>query len=256
MSKTSSKKDLSQQADFVFQGTVKQINAATTADLPVTEQTTVVTVDRVIQAPEHLRDYEGKDITVQLTGRKKVKAGQEAIFFTNPIVWGEEIVVASLGQEAVGKANAGLRSVAATGNPYQTLLSRDRKARLDSSDLVIFGRVIGVSLPPDVDSEEELPSEHSPLWRDAEIAIQEVLKGSNPGKTVTVRFPSSEDRKWNDSPKFHVGQEGYMMLRKQEVKNQRIAGLANKSAEAYTALSPLDVQPPEEGEKIRRLTSG
>lgn len=253
MPRTSSKEDLSQQADFVFQGTVKDVQGATASNVPGADKSIVVTVGRILQAPEPLRDYEGRNVTVQLAGRKKVKPGQEAIFYTSPTSWGEDVVVTSLGHEPVGKANASLRSAAALSDPYETLVNRDMKARFDSSDLVIFGKVKSVSLPPDAGSEKAAPSEHAPLWRDAEIEIQEVLKGRHPGKTVTVRFPSSEDRQWYDSPKFHVGQQGYIMLCKQEVKSRQGATHPDKLTEAYTALSPLDFQPPEVEDRIRRL---
>src|SRR5690348_15731589 len=134
MPRTSSKKDLSQQADFVFQGTVKELQSAPSPDLPLADKSIVVTVDHILQAPEHLRDYAGRNITVQLTGRKKVKTGQEAIFYTSPTGWGEDVVVTSLGHEPVGKASAGLRSAAAVSDPYESLVNRDLKARFDGSD--------------------------------------------------------------------------------------------------------------------------
>lgn len=253
----SSNEELSQQADFVFEGTVKKVKAAAMSGVPVTDQTVVVTIDHIIRAPEHLGDYQGRNITVQLSGRRKVKIGQEAVFFTNPTTWGEDVAVTSLRQESVKKASTKLRSAAMSEDPVQNGVNRDTKARFDSSDLVIFGRVTGVSLPSGTDAEEEgTLSEHNPLWRDAEIEVQELIKGNNPGKTITVRFPSSEDIKWNNSPKFHVGQEGYIMLHKQEIKAQGATARVAKRTQTYTALSPLDVQPPEKGESLKMFVGG
>ena len=57
---------MAQQAKFVFQGTVKKVKAATLKEVPVSDLTVVVRVDRVIQAPEVLSAYSGHDVTVQL----------------------------------------------------------------------------------------------------------------------------------------------------------------------------------------------
>jgi len=257
MPASTNNEELSQQTNFIFEGTVKKVKAATMPGVPVTDQTAVVTVDQIIHAPEHLSEHQGRNITVQLSDRKKVKVGQQAVFFTNPTTWGEDVAVTALHHEPIKKISTKLRSAAMSDNPVQNLINRDMKARFDSSDLVIFGKVISVSLPSSTDAEAEgTISEHNPLWRDAEIEVQEVLKGNNPGKTIAVRFPSSEDIKWNDSPKFHVGQEGYFMLRKQEIKEQGTTARTAKSTQAFTALSPMDVQPPEKGESLKMFTGG
>jgi hypothetical protein len=256
MPASSGKADLYQQADFVFEGTVKKVNAGAKANVSAADQTAIVAVDRIVHAPKLLSDYEGKNITVRLSSQGKVKVGQTALFYTNPTEWGENIAVTSIGHQPLNKVSDKLsRSAIVSEDPYQALVNRDMKARLNSSDLVVFGKVTSVSLPSDA-AAQELYREHDPLWRDAEITIGEVVKGKYSGKTVTVRFPSSEDIKWNDSPKFHVGEEGYVLLRKQEIGGRRFAGkVAKKTAEAYTALSPLDFQPADKGDSLKQLAA-
>jgi hypothetical protein len=245
--------ELSRKANFVFQGRVKKIKAASMPGVQVTDKTAIVTVDEILHGPELLSGYSGKDITVQLTGNQKVKLGQEAIFFTNPTSYGEGIEVESLGHHLVKSATTILRAArGATSDPVQNLADRDVKARFDDSDLVISGRVTSVSLPTQSDEDQGSFSEHNPLWRDAVIEVEAIHKGSYSGKNIVVRFPSSEDIKWNDSPKFHVGQEGLFMLSKEKIRSRSV-GRQARSTEAYTALSPFDFQASNEEGGIKRL---
>jgi len=50
-------------------------------------QDRIVRVDEVIHAPPAMKDYAGKDITVLLTGRKKVAKGQQASSIQRLAVW-------------------------------------------------------------------------------------------------------------------------------------------------------------------------
>lgn len=250
MPTSSSMEELSRKADFIFDGTVKEVKGKTAS----------VTVDAIQNGTEVLRGFEGQDITVQLSGDQKLKAGQSATFFTNPTEYGETLGVQSLGEvpsEGGGVGGFKLAGVAAGADPVQAKKDRDTKARYDDCDLVISGRVVSVSLPEGADEERGglQVSEHDPLWRDATIQIDAVHKGAHPSKSITVRFPSSEDMKWYASPKFHVGQEGYFMLRKGDIKTRRAGRSGTKTSEAYTALSPLDFQPSNEEEGIKKLVA-
>ena len=93
----SSIEKLSQKADFVFDGTVKE----------VTGKTASVTIGAVHNGTEVLRGFEGQDIAVKLSGGLKLKAGQNATFFTNPTVFGDTLEVQSLAQRPQGRAHAG-----------------------------------------------------------------------------------------------------------------------------------------------------
>src|SRR2546423_14733376 len=88
MPTSSSVEELSRKADFVFDGTVKE----------VTGDTASVTVSTVQNGTEALRGFEGQDVKVQLSGSQKLKAGQDATFFTKPTVYGETLEVESLGE--------------------------------------------------------------------------------------------------------------------------------------------------------------
>lgn len=246
MPASSSIEELSRKADFIFEGTVKEVKG----------KTATVTVSAVQNGTEVLRGFEGQDVTVLLSGGQKMKAGQSATFFTNPTVYGESLEVLSVGEVPSAGGGLHLSGAVSGADPVQSKKDRDTRARYDDCDLVITGRVVSVSLPEEEEEKRSgaQVSEHDPLWRNATIQIDAVHKGTHSAKNVTVRFPSSEDIKWYASPKFHVGQEGFFMLRKDEIKTRRAAGAATKTIAAYTALSPLDFQPSNEEEGIKKLT--
>ncbi len=244
---------LAQQAGFVFKGTVKKLKAATMRGVPVSDRTVVVRVDEVMQAPEMLTEYSGRDITVQLSGRQKVKVGQQAVFYADGWLFGEGLAVQSAGLHAVGKAAAAL---SAGGDAVQNRADREMQTRLASADVVVHGRVSSVRLPAETPTFRAATaevtastpiSEHDPLWREAVIEVGEVQKGNVSQKKVVVRFPSSTDVSWHNAPKFHPGQEGVFILHKGQGEEgaERMAerAAAGEGEEIYTALHPADFQP-------------
>src|SRR6266487_2935183 len=113
----SSAEALAQQARFVFKGTVQKLKASTMRDVPANNRTAVVRVDEVIQAPEALSHYAGQDLTVQLGGRKKLKKGQQAVFYTNGWLFGDSVAVQSIDHLDVEKTRAAL--TIAEGDPVK-----------------------------------------------------------------------------------------------------------------------------------------
>src|SRR5260370_3434683 len=87
---------LASQANFVFEGTVQKVKAATMAAVPVNEGTLVVRVDQVIHSPEAFQPFTGKDITVQFAGKPKLGAGDKAMFFTNGRLFGSSIALQAI----------------------------------------------------------------------------------------------------------------------------------------------------------------
>src|SRR2546423_582301 len=106
MPTTVSEDTLAQQANFIFKGTVLKLKAATMPEIPLNDSIIIVRVDEMIQAPESLADYAGREITVALEGKKKVQAGEQAIFYTNGWIFGESLAVRSLGQRPAPKGVA------------------------------------------------------------------------------------------------------------------------------------------------------
>jgi hypothetical protein len=232
----SSVEDLVRQSSFIFGGTIRRLNAATMAAVPVTEETVVVRVDEVLQAPETLGDHTGEDITVQLIeSQEEIREGQRAIFFTNGWLYGESIAVQEVGRRSVEDAARLPEQIADT---YRRAAAEELQERIARADLVVVGQVSDIYM---VEREDPPASEHDPQWWAAIINPESVEKGDLNQPTVSVWFPGSIDVMWYRSPKFHARQEGIWILQRGQVR------------ETYTALDPLDFQPREQLDRIGSL---
>jgi hypothetical protein len=264
MPKSSSSDDLTRQARFVFKGTVQKLKAATIPEIEDTSGTAIVRVDQIVHAPEALGQFGGHDITVQLSGKKKMKVGEQAIFYTNGWLFGDSIAVVSLGQHAVEESPADL-SMAMTmaADPVEALRTLDMKERYNNADIVLAGRVVSVQLPADsisaaVSAADPLTpsSEHDPAWHEAVIEVATIHKGDAGQKTVALRFPSSEDVMWYRAPKFKPGHEGIFMLQKGQIQ-EHSADAADaavmETTEAYTAIHPADFQPLSHAQSVEAI---
>lgn len=261
--------DAAQQPTFVFKGTIKKLRTATMKDVPVDERTAVVTVDQIISAPPDLAGYSGQDITVQLSGRQKVRVGQQMIFHTISWMYGDSIAVRSLSQELVKSSDAAL--LAAGDDPVERRAQREKREHFDAADLVVSGKVVAVRLPDDsVSGRKQVSagvpgpiSEHDPKWSEAVIEVDKVHKGTLKKKQVVVRFPASGDVLWHDAPKFQPGQEGYFMLHKDKAEAEASTAKGAKkqkrkvrdrgAAGSYQALDSADFQPYSEPGGIKTI---
>jgi hypothetical protein len=259
----SGRDDLARQARFVFKGTVRKLRAATIPDIKDKSGTVIVRVDEIVHAPEEMSYFAGHEITVQLSGKKKVKVGQQAIFYTNGWLFGESIAVVSIGHHSVEESPAALTVAMTTGDPVKNLATIDMKNRYDDAQLVVSGRVRSVQLPTDsiaatASAAEPITpfSEHDPMWRDALVDVAAVHKGSHDQKTVTLRFPASQDVMWFKAPKFRPGHEGVFMLQKSEVKEHAAAAAdagTIETAQAYTCMHPADFQALPHADEVNTL---
>jgi len=281
MPRRSSVPGTTEQARFVFKGTVRRLKASTVRDVPASARTAVVRVDDIVYAPEALSDQLGHDITVLSTGRKPLQVGQQAIFYVNSGIFGESVAVVSLDHRAAEGVPAAMTAAAVGVSPARQLANRDALARFQQADVVVSGTVVSVSLPagaaragtarasaraavavtPAGTTSTAPVSEHDPVIHDAEIEVAAVHKGRHTSSKVKVRFPASTDVKWYRAPKFHVGQEGFFMLHKDEaataarpaVRAAAVAVATDVSKAGFTALHPADVQPFDDPGGIRSL---
>lgn len=210
MPTTSSPEDLADQARFVFRGKIEKLNAATLPEVRDTSKTAVVRVEETIHAPKALSHYTGQSITVQLVDPSELHVGDEAVFFTDAWLFGNEgVAVRSLGHRPPDARTAALRSP--EGDPISNLEDRDTRKHYDSADMVVSGRIVSVRL---VGDPKAAPStrEHDPDWREAVVDVDQVYKGDRQKKEILVRFPASQDRMWHKAPKLQVGQAGYFLL--------------------------------------------
>jgi len=249
MPKKENTASLRQQASFVFKGTVLKLKATATPEIAKSDRTVVVRVDEIVRAPEALAHFNGQDITVQLSGRKKVAKGQQLVFYTNGLLYGESLAVASVDVGVPEVARAAMATVAP--DPVRNMVERDILNRAATADAVVSGRVTSVRLPSDVvvarsAAVGELPSEriseHDPDWRIAEIQVDHVHKGTHEAKTAQIRFPSSDDVLWHYAPKLHSGNEGLFILHKAERERAAARAAPTEDPGEYVCLNPADFQ--------------
>ena len=254
-------RDLAQQASFIFRGTVQRLKATTLEQVPITDRTVIVRVDEVLQAPESLRHYKGQRVTVQLGGTKSVRKGQQAVFYTNGWLFGESLAVQSIDHDEP----ATISQAGPAADPVRALEDRHLREHFDGADLVISGRVISIRVPagePRAVTEAALPadrrfSEHDPIWRIAQVAIDTLHKGQHAGKTVDVGFASSTDVRWFQAPKLHPGHEGHFMLHREPPPTvPHLREVTGGDVGDYVVLHPEDFQPLEQPGGIRGLVGG
>jgi hypothetical protein len=263
----SRKTDPSSHPTFVFKGTVQELKSATMNEVPVSARTIVVSVDQVLEAPKNLAKLGGHKITVQLSGKRKARVGQELIFYTQGWIFGHSVAVQSLNEEPITQSAAHAALLSRGGDPVVHKRSREVSERFDSADMVVSGKITTIRLPAEEITQSkagttpsEPVSEHSPHWREAVIDIDEVHKGKHTKKSVVIRFPASTDVRWYKAPKFEAGHQGYFMLHKTPIaKGAAPRGAKGKAAEpaaddeVYTALHPLDFQPYSQQGGVRQI---
>jgi hypothetical protein len=265
--------ELEKKARFVFHGTVVKTKAATMPNVPVSPRTAVVRVDQIIQAPPAMAQVAGREVTVDLGEGRKVKPGQRATFYTNGWLFGDGLAVRAVGLAPVRPVAEAAAAAGPADQPARARTESDLKQRVDDADLVVAGRVSGVRLPSEDAAARALAaagepaaggqkiSEHDPLWQEAVIDVDDVIKGSHRPKKIVVRFPSSTDVRWHKAPKFHPGQEGVWMLNREQVQGAETPALAvaegagDEGAPTYTAVGPLDYQPPQRLDQLKLLAA-
>src|SRR5215470_8709325 len=119
------------QATFIFEGTVKKTGSSMIDQVPATDQTAIVTVNQVLEAPKTLAKFGGKDITVQLAGKQKVKPGQSMIFHAQGWIFADSIAVQSIKQQEIKRTHAALLSRG--GNPVEHRKNTERQERFDEA---------------------------------------------------------------------------------------------------------------------------
>jgi hypothetical protein len=248
MAGAESPEELAAKARFVFRGTVQQLNATTIPEVRDTSHTAVVRVDQTMQAPKSLRHYTGKEITVRLDDPNQMKAGDEAMFYTDAWLFGNGgVAVRSLGEHDVGTRTAA--PLAPGSDPVTNLEDSDAQAHYDGADLVVSGTVSGVTVPPDA-RDNRGPREHDPQWREAVVDVEQVHKGQ-PTRQVIVRFPASLDRAWHRAPKLRAGDRGHFLLHGAET-GPLVRG-AEEEPRLYTALHREDFERADHPGPIHRM---
>ncbi len=211
-------------APLVIKAKIILLHTATTDETDMSN-TGVVVVSEVIDAPEAFRNIAGQQVTVRFANINKVNVGDEKIFFTDPY-W----IGASLG--VTEKASLGRSDNLFESKDMATLIKQarmkqdDEKLRrvLKESKITVTGKVVRITRP---DAPPMIGSEHDPEWREAEIQIEETLKGKADGQTIKVLFSASKDVMFFDAPKFKQGDDGIFII--QQTDQQTIRLMKNEN---------------------------
>lgn len=233
-----------QHAQWVIQGTVEKTGAATLKSLRASDRTSVVRVDDILHGPTQFNDQRGRRITLYSQRPQGLKAGQRAVFFTRSWLYGETLAVVEVGRQ-VGEAGKMKDQIAAANERIADQRLADRISR---AQRVIVGKVTKTQ-PARRTDRRKVETEHDPDWWEAEIAVQSVEKGTSREKTLTILFANSNDEMWIDSPKPKPGQEAIWILQ----RDQKEKGWPVLRMPGLTALDPLDVQPLQQLDRVRRL---
>jgi hypothetical protein len=254
--------DPSDNAKFLFKGTVQKLNATTLAQVPKTDETAIVRVDEIFHAPPALAKTLGKQITVKLAKGIRPKVGDQVLFHATGWLFGDSVAVESVKQEKPALAARTMLSEGVS-DPAQNLAHRELQNRVADAEMVIEGEVSSIHLPQTESvftassaNSAKPVSEHDPKWRDAVVSVGKVHKGEPGAKQVVVRFPSSTDVQWYRAPKFRTGDRGVWMLqhskepagagkavRRKKPSKALMALTAIPEGSVYTALHPMDFQP-------------
>jgi len=251
--------DSKAEAPFVFEGSVKSLATSNVPAVPADTRTVIVQVDHVRHAPRALAGFAGKDVTVRMAPNEKVSTGEKAVFFTDSLVFADQLAVQSMGHDPVVALEARASHTSAT--PVVQKL----RQRIDQATSIVSGKVAAIRPPRPAsksaaaaasEASTERISEHAPFWQEAVIDVSQVHKGPKQ-KRVVVRFPSSTDVKWRLAPRFKQGQQGTWLLHSGPTTATGLTtrGTVGPAAPAgvYTALDPNDFQPASEASVVKAM---
>lgn len=230
--------DLTRQADLVFRGTVQRTGAANLSAVTPADDTAVVRIDEILRSSAELRDFVGREVTVKLQEPRSAQAGEKAVFFTATWLYGENLGLVEVGRMAAGAP--GVRSQVSTA--VRQMHEDEVRRHLDSAALVVTGRV--VETRPPVPAAEW--SEHSPVWAEAVIQVDSVIKGSAADHLVLL-YPTSLDVAWFNAPKPRVGWDGVWLL--SPAQGELMKGRAG----VYLALEPWNLMSRDDAGLVERL---
>jgi hypothetical protein len=239
------------ESAFIFVGKVVKSKAATMEGI-AGNNTAIVQVERVISAPDIFGSLGGHQITARFKNASEVNKRGSLTFFANGWIFGASIAVDVIG---TAPATPALAAASLVRNAKVSMSDSTLKARIDSAELGVAGRVAAVTKS---DKGPTHISEHDPNWHEATIEVDEVVKGRKNIKQVKVLFPDSDDVRWHKVGKYAAGQQGVWLLQpgqRQDSKGipAKVMAAVPTGRDVLTALHPYDYLPLHELERVRAL---
>jgi hypothetical protein len=190
------------QSQLVFEGTVVRVGEPNITAVRPAADLAVVRIDTILDGPHRLQEFTGHEVTVKLAG--PAHSGERAVFFTRTWLYSE-----SLGLVEAGRTAAGSTVRAQVAAARRRIADEEMQHRVDDASLVVAGRVVETRAAQGV---ERRRGEHEPLWREAVIEVDRVLKGKLDGRRAVVLYPTTSDLAWRNVPKLDVGWDGIWLL--------------------------------------------
>jgi hypothetical protein len=235
-----------QQSQWVIRGTIDKVGATTMKAVPVSGNVAIVRVEDILDGPSQFADQRGREITLYSGNPQGLVAGKRAVFFTRSWLYGESLAVIEVGRFEEGDQKALGDEITSA---RQNIEDRRLGDRIAKAELVVAGRVVETARARQTDA-RRVETEHAPDWWQAEIDVQAMLKGT-PREKTAILYANSLDEMWIDSPKFKPGQEGIWILQ----RDQQEKGWPVLRIPGLTALDPLDYQPTQQLDRVRKLVA-
>lgn len=231
--------ELTRSSSFVFAGTVLDVGASNLRALRAQENLVLVRVNRPLRVDSALGDLRGRSVTLETQTADRLQPGEQAVFFTQSWIHGEEIAVREVARVDVGRAD----EVAAVAARLPELHLVDRLA---DAAVVVLAEVERTRRIPHLPRERRAPN-----WAEATLKVEDALKGQDSG--VRLLFPTSESHHWYDAPRFRRHQRGVFLLHSGDPRATPWLAEYGLDGNIVTALDPADVQPESEAARIRAL---
>jgi hypothetical protein len=193
---------LTRQSQLVFEGTVVRVGEPNITAVRPAADLAVVRIDTILDGPHRLEEFTGHEVTVKLAG--PAQAGERAVFFTRTWLYSESLGLVEAGRTAAGSA---VRAQVAAAR--RRIADEEMQHRVGEAALVVAGRVVETRAAQGV---EQRRGEHAPVWREAVIEVDQVLKGSLEGRRAVVLYPTTSDLAWRNVPKLDAGWDGVWLL--------------------------------------------
>jgi hypothetical protein len=236
------------QSTFIFKGEIKKIGDSTFSFGKITENQNIATVKvtEVLHSHEILGDsYSGKEITIRLLNPSKEDIGHQVVFFTYPWIYGNEGIAVEEAGRLKEENTSNIRNQIA--DVIQKLADKEMETRIAEANLIVIGKVTSISgikrRENDPDKKGEAFEEDEKVPYQANIEVEEVIKGNLPTKEIKILFDNNMDFSSYKAPKFEGKEHGIFFLHRDEDQNR----------EYHTAFNQGDFQSIDNLERIKKL---
>ena len=241
-----------EQAPFIFKGTVVRAHASNVSAVPGASDTAVVRIDEILKAPDVLKAFAKRNVTVKLKPGTSMRARQSALFLTAGWIFGGSIAVREIALESPALESRAVKALIADVETEKS--DRELSRRIATSVSIVEARVEDVAPLAETDkTARPFParSEHDPdFWRAEAVVTAAHKAGPAVGARVTVFFAHSTDELWLKSPKLAKGQEVLLLLHPAPADARDLLAAAQAG---YIVTDPLDVQPLQARDRVRAL---